>query len=159
MGLNDMFQPIRSSLLSKETLLDVKDVFAVIFREESQKDIASSSSSSVCKPQTFNVNSASTSNENGTTLSFTIDHIMKLMSLINEVPSGNMQANMAGKYKTHTQDYKDLVERTKADQSKSWRRCQNLLLTPLGLHSDDVNPKSDGVILVDKEKPIDDSVG
>ncbi|GKF31931.1 ribonuclease H-like domain-containing protein, partial [Tanacetum coccineum] len=29
-GLNDMFQPIKSSLLSRETLLDVKDAFAIV---------------------------------------------------------------------------------------------------------------------------------
>nr|GEY09480.1 putative Gag-polypeptide of LTR copia-type [Tanacetum cinerariifolium] len=46
--------------------------------------------------KTFNVNSASTSNENCATLSFTNEQIMKLMNLINEVPSGSMQANMAG---------------------------------------------------------------
>ncbi|GJS09947.1 integrase, catalytic region, zinc finger, CCHC-type containing protein [Tanacetum coccineum] len=45
--------------------------------------------------KTFNANSASTSNENGATLSFTNEQIMKLMNLINEVPSGSMQANMA----------------------------------------------------------------
>ncbi|GJS80024.1 hypothetical protein Tco_0729905 [Tanacetum coccineum] len=43
--------------------------------------------------------------------------------------------------------------------SLSWRRRQNLLLTSLGLHGDDVNPKSDDVTLADKEKPIDDSAG
>ncbi|GJU45130.1 hypothetical protein Tco_1202396 [Tanacetum coccineum] len=40
-------------------------------------------------------NSASTSSENGATLSFTNEQIMKLMNLINDVPFGNMQANMA----------------------------------------------------------------
>nr|GEU96143.1 hypothetical protein [Tanacetum cinerariifolium] len=42
-----------------------------------------------------NANTASTSNENGTTLSFTNKQMMKLMNLINDVPSGNMQANIA----------------------------------------------------------------
>ncbi|GKA76645.1 hypothetical protein Tco_0783106, partial [Tanacetum coccineum] len=54
MGLNDVLQPIRSSLLSRETLLDVKDAFAIISREESHRGIASSSSSSsssMTKPQ------------------------------------------------------------------------------------------------------------
>ncbi|GJX85397.1 ribonuclease H-like domain-containing protein [Tanacetum coccineum] len=46
--------------------------------------------------KTFNANSTSTSNENGTSLSFTNQQIMKLMNLINEVPSGTVQANMAG---------------------------------------------------------------
>nr|GEZ05864.1 ribonuclease H-like domain-containing protein [Tanacetum cinerariifolium] len=43
-----------------------------------------------------NANFAFTSNENGTSLSFTNEHMMRLMNLINEVPSRNMQANMAG---------------------------------------------------------------
>ncbi|GJR18570.1 ribonuclease H-like domain-containing protein [Tanacetum coccineum] len=43
MGLNDVYQPIRSSLLSRETLPDVKDAFAIISREESHIGIASSS--------------------------------------------------------------------------------------------------------------------
>nr|GEU71530.1 putative reverse transcriptase, RNA-dependent DNA polymerase, Gag-polypeptide of LTR copia-type [Tanacetum cinerariifolium] len=47
-------------------------------------------------PKTFNVNSASTSNEKGATLSFTNEHMMKLMNLINEVPFGTMHADMAG---------------------------------------------------------------
>ncbi|GKD79614.1 putative RNA-directed DNA polymerase, partial [Tanacetum coccineum] len=48
--------------------------------------------------KTFNANSVSTSNENGTTLSFSNEQIMKLMNLINEineVPSRNVQTNMA----------------------------------------------------------------
>ncbi|GJU98601.1 hypothetical protein Tco_1327872 [Tanacetum coccineum] len=51
LGLNEVFQPIRSSLLSRETNLDVKDAFAIISREESHKGIASSSSGCVSKPQ------------------------------------------------------------------------------------------------------------
>ncbi|GJQ95443.1 ribonuclease H-like domain-containing protein [Tanacetum coccineum] len=51
LGLNEVFQPIRSSLLSRETNLDVKDAFAIISREESHRGIASSSSGCVSKPQ------------------------------------------------------------------------------------------------------------
>ncbi|GJU85880.1 ribonuclease H-like domain-containing protein [Tanacetum coccineum] len=171
-GLNDVFQPIRSSLLARETLPDVKDAFAIISREESHRGIASSSSGSVTKPQvssfvaksnswnnnrnkkinnnkrtenstnnrgpkpnlhctncgkightvdicfdiigyppgynknpgpkpngprTFNANSVSSSSEKGASLSFTNEHMMKLMNLINEAPSGSVQANMAGR--------------------------------------------------------------
>nr|GEX10893.1 ribonuclease H-like domain-containing protein [Tanacetum cinerariifolium] len=53
--LNDVFQPIRCSLLSRETLPDVKDAFAIISKEESHRGIVSSSSfsfsCSVSKPQ------------------------------------------------------------------------------------------------------------
>nr|GEX67671.1 ribonuclease H-like domain-containing protein [Tanacetum cinerariifolium] len=43
MGLNEVFQPISSILLSRETLPDVKEAFAIIFKEESHRGIASSS--------------------------------------------------------------------------------------------------------------------
>ncbi|GKD15364.1 ribonuclease H-like domain-containing protein, partial [Tanacetum coccineum] len=45
MGLNDVFQPIRSSLLSRETLPDVKDAFSIVSKEESHTGLASSSGS------------------------------------------------------------------------------------------------------------------
>ncbi|GJV96763.1 ribonuclease H-like domain-containing protein [Tanacetum coccineum] len=124
MGLNDVFQPIRSSLLARETLFDVKDDFAIISREESHRGTASSSSGYVTKPQvghtvdrcfdiigyppgynknsgtkpndpiTFNANSVSSSSEKGTSLSFINKQMMKLMNLINKAPSGNAQAKM-----------------------------------------------------------------
>ncbi|GKG13225.1 hypothetical protein Tco_0350185, partial [Tanacetum coccineum] len=50
-GLNEVFQPIRSSLLSKENLPDVKDAFAIVSREESHRGIPSSSTRFVSKPQ------------------------------------------------------------------------------------------------------------
>nr|GEV97269.1 hypothetical protein [Tanacetum cinerariifolium] len=127
MSLNDVFQPIRSSLLARETLPDVKDAFAIISIEESHRGIASSSFGSVTKPQvgyavdrcfdiigypprynkntrpkpngprTFNDISVSSSFEKGASLSFTNEQMMKLMNLINEAPSRNVQANMASK--------------------------------------------------------------
>ncbi|GKC02012.1 hypothetical protein Tco_0993622 [Tanacetum coccineum] len=97
MGLNDVFQPIRSSLLSRETLPNIKDVFAIVSREESHKGIASSFSGSVPNPQVSSFVAKSNHCENGTTLSFTNEQIMKLMSLINDVPFGSVQANMAGR--------------------------------------------------------------
>nr|GEW69827.1 putative Gag-polypeptide of LTR copia-type [Tanacetum cinerariifolium] len=128
--LVDFFLIMLLSLLTRETLSDVKDGFAIVSREDSQRGITSSSFGSVTKPQisgfvsktnnwcfdligyppgynknpgskpngckTFNANPASTSIENGATLSFTNEQIIKLMNLINDLPSGNMQANMAG---------------------------------------------------------------
>ncbi|GJW95507.1 hypothetical protein Tco_0175179 [Tanacetum coccineum] len=44
LGLDDVYQHIKSNLLTRETLPDVKDVFAIVSREESHRDIASSSS-------------------------------------------------------------------------------------------------------------------
>ncbi|GKB74208.1 ribonuclease H-like domain-containing protein [Tanacetum coccineum] len=43
MGLNDIYQPIRSSLLTREILLEVKDAFVIISREESHIGIPPSS--------------------------------------------------------------------------------------------------------------------
>ncbi|GJU73539.1 putative RNA-directed DNA polymerase [Tanacetum coccineum] len=175
MGLNDVYQPIRSSILSRENLPVVKDAFAIISREESHRGIASTSSGSLAKPQIsgfvsstnnwsnngnkknnnkkfshnnpnyrgpnpnlkctncektghtadrcfdligyppgYNRNPAPRPNnfrpysannasplENGAPLSFTNEQMMKLMNLINDVPSGsntgNIQANLAGR--------------------------------------------------------------
>nr|GEX13522.1 ribonuclease H-like domain-containing protein [Tanacetum cinerariifolium] len=145
---NDVFQPIRISLLSREILPDVKDAFAIVFREESHRGLASSSSGSdennkrfgnsrnnrgpnhslhctncqkiihtidrcfdiigyplgyVKNPspkstgtRTFNANFVSSSNEKGASLSFTNEHVLKLMNLINDSPSGSVHPNMAG---------------------------------------------------------------
>nr|GFA01894.1 ribonuclease H-like domain-containing protein [Tanacetum cinerariifolium] len=43
-------EPIRSSLLSRETLPDVKDAFAIVSREESHRGLDSPSSGFVTKP-------------------------------------------------------------------------------------------------------------
>ncbi|GJT26128.1 ribonuclease H-like domain-containing protein [Tanacetum coccineum] len=43
MGLDDVYQPIRSSLLTREILPEVKDAFLIIAREESHRGISSSS--------------------------------------------------------------------------------------------------------------------
>nr|GEY35566.1 ribonuclease H-like domain-containing protein [Tanacetum cinerariifolium] len=45
--LNDVFQPIKSSLLFKKTLIDVKSAFAIVSREESHRGIAYSSTGSL----------------------------------------------------------------------------------------------------------------
>ncbi|GJZ21391.1 ribonuclease H-like domain-containing protein [Tanacetum coccineum] len=43
MGLDDVYQPIRSSLLTRQILPEVKDAFVIISREESYRGIPSSS--------------------------------------------------------------------------------------------------------------------
>ncbi|GJX86068.1 ribonuclease H-like domain-containing protein [Tanacetum coccineum] len=166
-------EPIKSSLLYRENLPDVKDAFAIVSKEESHRGIASSSSGSVSKPRVYGFvaktnnwsnngikkvdnnkkfeNSSNSGNNGGPnpnllcknygkvrhtvdrcfdfigypldiirTLdqsklaiirplmlilflplmtmvlhSFTNEHIMKLMNLINKVPPGTVQANMA----------------------------------------------------------------
>lgn len=39
MGLDDIYQPIRSSILTREILPDVRDAFVIISREESHRGI------------------------------------------------------------------------------------------------------------------------
>ncbi|GKB38368.1 ribonuclease H-like domain-containing protein [Tanacetum coccineum] len=46
MGLNDVYQPIRSTILAKEPLPNVKDAFYVVSREESHRGLHPGSSSS-----------------------------------------------------------------------------------------------------------------
>ncbi|GJS88964.1 ribonuclease H-like domain-containing protein [Tanacetum coccineum] len=40
MGLNDVYQPVRSNFLARDPLPDVKDAFAIVSREESHKGLA-----------------------------------------------------------------------------------------------------------------------
>ncbi|GJX67197.1 ribonuclease H-like domain-containing protein [Tanacetum coccineum] len=44
MGLDDVYQPIRSSILTREILREAKDAFVIISREESHRGIPASSS-------------------------------------------------------------------------------------------------------------------
>ncbi|GKF98304.1 ribonuclease H-like domain-containing protein, partial [Tanacetum coccineum] len=50
MGLDDIYQPIRSSLLTREILPKVKDAFVIVVREESHRGIPPTSAKSD-KPQ------------------------------------------------------------------------------------------------------------
>ncbi|GKB20768.1 ribonuclease H-like domain-containing protein [Tanacetum coccineum] len=77
MGLNDVYQPIRSSILSRENLPEVKDAFAIISREESHRGIASTSSGSLAKPQISGfVSSTNNWSSNGNKKNdFTLDKI------------------------------------------------------------------------------------
>ncbi|GKA11684.1 ribonuclease H-like domain-containing protein, partial [Tanacetum coccineum] len=54
MGLNDVYQPIRSTILAKDPLPNIKDAFYVISREESHRGLhPGSSSSSKIQPAAF----------------------------------------------------------------------------------------------------------
>ncbi|GJY57523.1 hypothetical protein Tco_0456638 [Tanacetum coccineum] len=44
MGLDDCYQPVRSALLTRDPLLDVKDAYTTVLREESHKGVLKSSS-------------------------------------------------------------------------------------------------------------------
>nr|GEW84185.1 hypothetical protein [Tanacetum cinerariifolium] len=85
MGLNDVFRPISSGLLSRESLLDVKDTFSIVSREESHRGISSSSAGSSFKPQVSSFMAKSNNwNNNGNKK---IDNNKKFGSSIN--PSNN----------------------------------------------------------------------
>ncbi|GJR76608.1 ribonuclease H-like domain-containing protein [Tanacetum coccineum] len=131
MGLNEVFQLIRSSLLSRENLPDVKDAFLLFPKRNLIEALPllllllllpglylnlrkvghtvdrcfdligyppgynkNPEPKQNCYNRTFNAKAASTSNDNGTSLSFTNEQIMKLINIINEVPSDIVQANM-----------------------------------------------------------------
>nr|GEV11818.1 putative Gag-polypeptide of LTR copia-type [Tanacetum cinerariifolium] len=70
MGLNDMFQPIRSSLLARETLPNVKDAFVIISKEESHRGITSSSFGSVTRPHVSSFVAKSNSWNNNRNIKF-----------------------------------------------------------------------------------------
>ncbi|GKE44801.1 ribonuclease H-like domain-containing protein, partial [Tanacetum coccineum] len=60
MGLNDVYQPIRSNILARDPLLDMKDAFNVVSREESHKGLhprSRSRSRSKVQPVAFVVKS------------------------------------------------------------------------------------------------------
>ncbi|GJT37651.1 putative RNA-directed DNA polymerase [Tanacetum coccineum] len=99
MGLNDVYQPIRSSLLSRETLPDVKEAFAIISREESHRGIASSSGS-VPKPQISNFVSRtifSNNNNNGNKIIPTSGNNTFNTNINNRGPNLNLTCKNYGK--------------------------------------------------------------
>ncbi|GJY20493.1 ribonuclease H-like domain-containing protein [Tanacetum coccineum] len=116
---------LRSNLLAREPILDVKEAFNIVSREESHRGLhPSSGSSSVMKSldillvfkrnpnlvkQRGNYNSRSfngnveaqkgTSTSTGSTTfdnAFTKEQMMKILSLINEKPTGNANVSMEG---------------------------------------------------------------
>ncbi|GJV82414.1 ribonuclease H-like domain-containing protein [Tanacetum coccineum] len=114
MGLNDIYQPIRSTILAKDPLPNAMDIFYVVSREESHRGLHPGSSSSrrcyeiIGYPTGFKRNpnlSRHTRNNNNKinantevnhsvprtsgsiSSSFTNEHMVKLLSLINEKPT------------------------------------------------------------------------
>nr|GEZ12951.1 ribonuclease H-like domain-containing protein [Tanacetum cinerariifolium] len=78
MGLDNVYLPIRSSLLTQTELPDVKDAFVIVCREESHRGLGSG---------------AGKNSSSG--MPFTSDQIAKLMSLIGDKPDNGIHANMA----------------------------------------------------------------
>jgi hypothetical protein len=64
MGLNDVYQNVRSNLLTRDPLPNVKDAFVVVSREESHKGLSSSSLSAKSVPAAFTVKSNATNSNN-----------------------------------------------------------------------------------------------
>ncbi|GJY90866.1 hypothetical protein Tco_0506062 [Tanacetum coccineum] len=72
MGLDDCYQPVRSSLLTREPLPEVKDAYIVVSREESHKGVPESSGVTESKmnatsfvAKSFNINNSNNNNRRG----------------------------------------------------------------------------------------------
>ncbi|GKA31493.1 ribonuclease H-like domain-containing protein, partial [Tanacetum coccineum] len=116
MGLDDCYLSVRSSLLIKEPLPEVKDAYVIVSREESHRGIPESSSVTKAKlnatsfvaksSNNFKRSNNNGNNNNSYTRSNNTGNVNrvpnpnlsyeKLLSLINETPSGSIHANMAG---------------------------------------------------------------
>ncbi|GJZ04958.1 ribonuclease H-like domain-containing protein [Tanacetum coccineum] len=115
MGLDDVYLPIRSSLLTQNELPDVKDAFVSVCREESHRGLGSGHTIDRCfeligYPNGFkrNQNGKSSSNnksnssnnvnvqKNSSGMPFTSDQIAKLMSLRGDKSGNEIHANITG---------------------------------------------------------------
>ncbi|GKA47693.1 ribonuclease H-like domain-containing protein [Tanacetum coccineum] len=107
MGLDEVYQPIRSSLLTKTELPDVKDAFVIVcfeiigYPNGFKKNSNGNFNNNNTKGNSNNNNRGGSSNnvevqKMSGSLSFTNDQIAKLMSLIGEKGNSGVQANMAG---------------------------------------------------------------
>ncbi|XP_071708647.1 uncharacterized protein [Rutidosis leptorrhynchoides] len=124
MGLNDCYMSVRSNILLRDPLLDVKSAYAILSREESHRNInlkenvITKSQTSAFIAQTsnkdMNFNNSSSRFNNGrgpnqnlkckksykeastssSPLSFSNEQMMKLLSLINETLESSTQSSM-----------------------------------------------------------------
>ncbi|GKC48448.1 putative transcription factor interactor and regulator CCHC(Zn) family protein [Tanacetum coccineum] len=106
MGLDDIYQPIRSSLLTREPLPDVKTAFSLVSREESHRGSSSSTSGTKSQENNNNQRSSNNFNNNNSVASstevpisantqFTAEQMQQLLNLINSKPGKYRQTNMA----------------------------------------------------------------
>nr|GEV26842.1 hypothetical protein [Tanacetum cinerariifolium] len=114
MGLNDVFQPIKSSLLSRENLPDVKDAFTIISREESYRGIASSSSGSVFKPRIFGFMAISNNWTNNGNKRGGITRNLEILSILDKSSS-----------KATVNDGSSLSTNARVDNSSTDESCVN----------------------------------
>nr|GEW11683.1 hypothetical protein [Tanacetum cinerariifolium] len=120
MGLDDVYQPIRSNNLTREPILLVKTAFAVVLREESYRNVTSIGSTSKAPSATTfvakafdNKNYVKKGNKNNKNyvkrapnpylnpstapiVSFSNKQMLKLLSLIDDKSLSSSVANMAG---------------------------------------------------------------
>nr|GEW93252.1 dehydration-responsive element-binding factor 1 [Tanacetum cinerariifolium] len=114
MGLDDCYQSIRSALLTRDPLPDIKDAYTTVSREESHRGIPKPSNVTESKINATsfaakgfnNFNSSydvrtnhekqSSASQTSSSTSFTPEQIRKLLSLIND-SSGSVHANMFGR--------------------------------------------------------------
>ncbi|GJY17050.1 ribonuclease H-like domain-containing protein [Tanacetum coccineum] len=122
---DDIYQPIRSNILTREILPEVKDAFVIISREESHKEIPPSTVKTY-KPQVSafmsrkndnNINRNNNWSHNGNndsnasgSVPFTNEQVMKLMSILNDKSCSTSQANMAGDNQHMTNSTKDMID-------------------------------------------------
>ncbi|GJV68973.1 ribonuclease H-like domain-containing protein [Tanacetum coccineum] len=101
MGLDDVYQPIRSSIPTREILPEVKDAFVVISREESHKgfkrnpNLKPSRSFNNIKTNFYDTKGNNDVKTSSGTVSLTNDQVMKLMSLLNDKSGSSANAHMA----------------------------------------------------------------
>ncbi|GJT78823.1 ribonuclease H-like domain-containing protein [Tanacetum coccineum] len=95
-GLDDVYQPIRSTLLTQTELPDVRDACVIVCREESHRGLGSSLG--VQKPQ-----------KNSSGIPFINEQTAKLMSLIGDKPSNGIHSNMAGANQHITSSTKNMT--------------------------------------------------
>ncbi|GJY58004.1 ribonuclease H-like domain-containing protein [Tanacetum coccineum] len=106
MGLDDVYQPIKSSILTREILPEAKDAFVIISREESYRGIPTNSVKvekpkvSAIASKTFDnnkkINSSSNDSKSSTSpLSLSNEQMIKLMNLLNDKTHTTANANIA----------------------------------------------------------------
>ncbi|GKE29415.1 hypothetical protein Tco_1444799, partial [Tanacetum coccineum] len=100
MRLNDVYQPVRSNLLARDPLPDVKDAFAIVSKDESHKGLAPGKQFVKNMPATLFSSNADVSQSPSISFgsmssSFTNEHMMKLLSLINEKRAANVFGSIA----------------------------------------------------------------
>ncbi|GJR84177.1 ribonuclease H-like domain-containing protein [Tanacetum coccineum] len=74
MGLNDVYQPVRSNLLAREPLPEVKDAFAIVSREESHRRLSPGKLSVKNSPTTFVVRTNNNNNKSNRRVSSNINN-------------------------------------------------------------------------------------